>query len=217
VKFEIAQKDILIVQNPHTKKAEFVVPRPVADAIRKQADGDPKNRNGTEDSHRQERRRQRIEGEKRKALRIAYAKAFGRIAAIEAKVYPALASALAGRLSHDHWRVVLAARGIDKPKSMTWEQAQRFEKKLVGGLAKSQLAGFILQCVAILADPFNVDAPTRALAAAAGINRRKIEQAVDDAINEQFPAPKPHAKAVAQVRSSSPESSRTASVAGQAA
>jgi ParB/RepB/Spo0J family partition protein len=218
VKFEIAKKDILIVQNPHTKHSYFVVPRPVADAIRKRVNGDAKSQNGAEDSHRQERRRQRIEGEKRKQLRIAYAKAFGKVAAIEAKVYPALATALAGRLSYDQWRVVLAARGIDRPKGMTWEQERRFEKKLVGGLAKSQVAGFVLQCVAIMADPFSVDAPTRALAAAAGLNRRKIEQAVDDAIKEQFTAPKPHAaKAVASVRSRSSQVSRTIPVAGRAA
>jgi hypothetical protein len=216
-KIEIVPKDILIVQNPHTKHSHLVVPRPVAEAIRKRANGDAKSQNGAEDSHRQERHRQRIEGEKRKQLRIAYAKAFGRVTAIEAKVYPALATALAGRLSYDQWRVVLAARGIDRPKGMTWEQERRFEKKLVGGLAKGQVAGFVLQCVAIMADPFSVDAPTRALAAAAGLNRRKIEQAVDDAIRERFTAKKPHAKAAGSVRSRSSKVSRTIPVAGRAA
>jgi hypothetical protein len=217
VKFEIARKDILIAQNPHTKQSHLVVPRPVADEIRKRVNGDTNGKRGEEDSHRQERRRQRIEGEKRKALRIAYAKAFGKVTAIEAKLYPALATALAGRLGFDQWRVVLAARGTEKPKGMTWEQEQRFEKKLVGGLAKGELAGFVLQCAALMADPFSVDAATRALAAAAGINRRKIEQAIDDAIKEQFTAPKSRAKAADSARSRSSEASRTVSVAGQAA
>jgi ParB/RepB/Spo0J family partition protein len=216
VKFEIAQKDILIVQNPHTKEAHFVVARPVAEAIRKRVNGNTKSQNGAEES-RQERRRQRMEGERRRALRIAYAKSLGKVTAIDAKLYPALATALAGSLSADQWRVIVAAREIEKPKVMTWEQERRFRKNLVGGLAKGQVEGFVLQCVALVAEPFRVDAATRALAAAAGINRRKIEQAVDDAITEQFPPLKPHAKAGAPVRSNSSESSRTASVAGQAA
>jgi ParB/RepB/Spo0J family partition protein len=216
VKFEIARKDILIVQNPHTKEATFVVPRPVADEIRKRVNGNASGQRGPDDS-RQERHRQRIEGERRKALKIAYAKALGKIAAIDTKLYPALAIALAGKLSYDQWRVVLAARGIDKPKGMTWEQQRRFEKKLVGGLAKGERAGFILQCVALMADPFNVDASTRAIAAAAGINGRKIEEAVADAIKERFTAPKPQPKAADSVRSRPSEPSRTVLVAGQAA
>src|SRR5271156_5778008 len=100
---------------------------------------------------------------------------------------------------------------------MTWEQAQRFEKKLVCGLAKGELAGFLLQCVALTADSFSVGVLTRALAAAAGINRRKIDQSVDEAIQSQFPAQKPHAKSVDSVRSRSSAVSRTVSVAGQAA
>ncbi len=219
-KVEIAPKDILIVRHPQTKEAHFVVPRPVAERIVETGQPRPTpGKHRADDANRQELRKQRVEAEKRKALRIAYTKALGSFTTIDAKLYPAIVSALTGKLNCEQWRVLFAARGVQKPKGLTWEQDRRFEKKCVAGLAKGQLAGFVLQCVALLADSYCADAEyTRAIAAAAGINGKKIEEAITAAINQRFTASKPQPKSAAanSARSPKPESSKL-SVAARAA
>jgi len=219
-KYNLATKDVLIVQNPRTFEVRWVVPRSVAVEIWNKAKAltnGASHERGSDNPQRDERRRQRIEGEKRKSMRIAYTKALGAVTSIDAKFHPSLAAALAGKLNHDQWRVICAARAVEKPKGMTWEQERRFEKKLVSDLTKSQLAGFVLQCLVLIVDSFNVDTSTRTIASAAGINGKKIEEAVADAIRERFTARKPQSKADwASARSRRSEVSKV-SVAAKAA
>ncbi len=153
-KVEIAPKDVLMARNPNTYGIHLVVARPVAAEIWKKAKAlNPEIANGTEDRERQQRRRERMEGEKRKALKIAYAKALGSVTALDPKVHYAMAEALAEKLGHDAWRVIFAARQIEKPKGLTWEQERKLKRKVLTDLTKSQLAGFILQCLALVVEP----------------------------------------------------------------
>ncbi len=196
-KCEIAAKHVFLARNPHSYEIKLVVPRPVAAEIWHKAKVATNGHAAHDEDGKQRRRRERIESEKRKAVRLAYVKALGTVTALDAKLYRAMAAALAEEMGHDAWRVIFAARSIDRPKGTTWEQEQKLKRKTVTDLDKSQLAGFILQCLALVVEPYSTDAHTRAIAGAAAINGSKLEETTAKEIRERFTAKNAATKPVA--------------------